>query len=89
MDFTVNEQGCRNLSADMLTHLRQILTLISEIDSRNSTLRGALGEDYEAIAKTVRVMTAELDSAYQELQTIISQMEEYMRNVRQVRVFLN
>ena len=89
MEFTVNEQGCRALSKDMLGHLRQILLLIAEIDSRNGTLRGALGEDYEAIAGTVRVMSAELDAAHRELQTIITLMEEYMDRVHQVRIALN
>ena len=89
MEFTVNEQGCRRLSADMLTYLRRILALISEIENQNGTLRGALGEDYDAIARTVRVMASELESAYQELLTISSQMEEYLDRVQQARVTLN
>ena len=88
MEFVVNEQGCRALSRDMLTHLRSIAQLISEIDSQNSTLQRALGEDYEAIAKTVRVMSAELGSAQQELNSIIDNMHEYMSRVQQARVSL-
>ena len=89
MQFTVNEQGCRQLSADMLSHMRSIAQLVAEIEGQNGTLRAALGEDYEAIARTVRVMTAELGSAQQELNTIISDMNEYMSRVQQARVSLN
>lgn len=88
MEFVVNEQGCRALSRDMLAHLRSIAQLISEIDSQNSTLQRALGDDYEAIAKTVRVMSAELGSAQQELNSIIDNMNEYMSRVQQARVSL-
>lgn len=89
MQFTVNEQGCRQLGIDMLSHMRSIAQLVAEIDGQNGTLRAALGEDYEAIARTVRVMTAELGSAQQELNTIISDMNEYMSRVQQARVSLN
>ena len=89
MEFVVNEQGCRSLSMDMLTHMRQIAQLISEIEANSSTLRGALGEDYESIARTVRIMTTELGNAQQELNIIISDMNEYMSRVQQARVALN
>lgn len=89
MQFTVNEQGCRQLGIDMLSHMRSIAQLVAEIDGQNGTLRAALGEDYEAIARTVRVMTAELGSAQQELNTIIADMNEYMSRVQQARVSLN
>ena len=89
MQFTVNEQGCRQLGIDMLNHMRSIAQLVAEIDGQNGTLRAALGEDYEAIARTVRVMTAELGSAQQELNTIISDMNEYMSRIQQARVSLN
>lgn len=89
MQFTVNEQGCRQLGIDMLSHMRSIAQLVAEIDGQNGTLRAALGEDYEAIARTVRVMTAELSSAQQELNTIIADMNEYMSRVQQARVSLN
>lgn len=88
MEFVVNEQGCRALSRDMLTHMRSIAQRISEIEGQNSTLQRAQGEDYEAIAKTVRVMTAELGSAQQELNAIIDNMNEYMARVQQARVSL-
>ena len=88
MDFIVNEQGCRQLKMDMLTNMRQIASIVSEIDGKNSTLQAALGEDYEAIARTVRVMTAELGSAQQELNIIIQDMDEYMSRVHQARVSL-
>lgn len=89
MEFCVNEQGCRQLSADMRNHMYQIAQLISEIEGQNGTLQAALGEDYEAIARTVRVMAAELGSAQQELNTIINDMNEYMSRVQQARVSLN
>jgi len=89
MEFVVNESGCRQLSADMLTNLKDIAGLVAEIDSQNGTLKAALGDDYDAIARTVRVMTSELNSAYQELNTIINDMSEYMAQVHQARVSLN
>jgi len=89
MEFIVNESGCRQLSADMLTNLKDIAGLVAEIDSQNGTLKAALGDDYDAIARTVRVMTSELNSAYQELNTIIKDMGEYMAQVHQARVSLN
>lgn len=89
MEFVVNESGCRQLSADMLTNLKDIAGLVAEIDSQNGTLKAALGDDYDAIARTVRVMTSELNSAYQELNTIIKDMCEYMAQVHQARVSLN
>lgn len=89
MEFVVNESGCRQLSADMLTNLKDIAGLVAEIDSQNGTLKAALGDDYDAIARTVRVMTSELNSAYQELNTIIKDMGEYMAHVHQARVSLN
>ena len=89
MEFVVNESGCRQLSADMLTNLKDIAGLVAEIDSQNGTLKAALGDDYDAIARTVRVMTSELNSAYQELNTIIKDMGEYMAQVHQARASLN
>lgn len=89
MEFVVNESGCRQLSADMLTNLKDIAGLVAEIDSQNGTLKAALGDDYDTIARTVRVMTSELNSAYQELNTIIKDMGEYMAQVHQARVSLN
>lgn len=89
MEFVVNENGCRKLSADMLTNLKDIAGLVAEIDNQNGTLKAALGDDYDAIARTVRVMTSELNSAYQELNSIIMDMGEYMAQVHQARVSLN
>lgn len=89
MEFVVNESGCRQLSADMLSNLKEIAGLVAEIDSQNGTLKAALGDDYDAIARTVRIMTGELNSAYQELNTIIKDMGEYMAQVHQARVSLN
>ena len=89
MEFVVNESGCRQLSADMLTNLKDIAGLVAEIDSQNGTLKAALGDDYDAIARTVRVMTSELNSAYQELNTIIKDMGEFMAQLHQARVSLN
>lgn len=89
MDFIVNESGCRQLSADMLSNMRDIALLISEIESQNGTLRAALGDDYEAIAKSVRTMMSELTNAQTELNVIINDMGEYMARVQQARVSLN
>lgn len=89
MEFIVNESGCRQLSADMLTNMREIAMLVSEIDSQNGTLRAALGDDYDAIARSVRIMTSELQNAHSELNVIISDMNEYMSRVHQARVSLD
>ncbi len=88
MEFIVDEQGCRTLSADMLHDMRQIALLISEIQAQDGTLRNALGEDYEAIARSVRIMTTELDGAQKELDKITGNMNEYMSRVHQARVSL-
>lgn len=89
MQFSVNEQGCRQLSADILSQMRGIAQLVSEIDGQNGMLQAALGEDYGAIARSVSVMTAELGSAQQELNTIITDMNEYISRVQQARVSLS
>lgn len=89
MEFIVNESGCRQLSADMLTNMKEIATLISEIDAQNATLKAALGDDYDAIAKSVRYMTSELTNAHSELNVIINDMNEYMSRVHQARVSLD
>lgn len=89
MDFIVNESGCKRLCADMLTNLKEISGLINEFQDHDGTLKAALGDDYDAIAKTVRVMNSELSSAYQELTTIINDMNEYVERVQNVRKGLN
>ena len=89
MEFTVNESGCRQLSQDMLSNLREIAMIVSEIDSQNGNLRAALGDDYDAIASSVRIMTSELSNAHSELNVIINDMNEYMSRVHQARVSLN
>ena len=89
MEFILNESGCRQLSADMLTNMREIAMLVSEIDSQNGTLRAALGDDYDAIARSVRIMTSELQNAHSELNVIINDMNEYMSRVHQARVSLD
>mgnify|MGYP000810020426 CR=1 FL=1 len=89
MEFVVNESGCRQLSADMLSNLKEIAGLVAEIDNQNGNLKAALGDDYDAIARTVRIMSGELNNAYQELNTIINDMGEYMAQVHQARVSLN
>lgn len=89
MEFIVNESGCRQLSADMLTNMREIATLVSEIDAQNGTLKAALGDDYDAIARSVRIMASELQNAHSELNVIINDMSEYMSRVHQARVSLD
>lgn len=82
MDFIVNESGCKKLCIDMLTNLKEINGLINEFQDHDGILKAALGDDYDAIAKTVRVMNSELISAYQELTTIINDMNEYVEHVQ-------
>ena len=89
MEFVVNESGFRALSTDMPSNLKEIAGLVSGIDSQNGTVKAALGDDYDAIARTVRTMTSEVSSAYQELNTIINDMSEYMARVHEARVSLN
>ena len=88
MEYIIDESGCRRLSMDMLSHLKDIAAIVSEIDSQNGTLKAALGDDYEAIARSVRVMTSELQNAYSELNVIIADMNEYMELVHQARIAL-
>jgi|GEM_PF-4944402 len=88
MEFVVNEAGCKRLSEDMLSNMRGIASIIAEIDAQNGTLRAALGDDYDAIAKSVRTMTSELSNAQAELNVIINDMNEYMSYVHQAKVSL-
>lgn len=88
MEFVVNEAGCKRLSEDMLSNMREIASIIAEIDAQNGTLRAALGDDYDAIAKSVRTMTSELSNAQAELNVIINDMNEYMSYVHQAKVSL-
>lgn len=89
MEFVVNESGCRQLSIDMFSTLREIAGLVAEIDNQNGNLKAALGDDYDAVARTVRIISGELNNACQELNTIINDMDEYMTQVHQARVSLN
>lgn len=89
MEFVVNESGCRQLSIDMLSNLKEIAGLVAEIDNQNGNLKAALGDDYDAVARTVRIISGELNNACQELNTIINDMDEYMTQVHQARVSLN
>lgn len=73
----------------MLTNLKEISGLINEFQDHDGTLKAALGDDYDAIAKTVRVMNSELSSAYRELTSIINDMNEYVERVQNVRKGLN
>lgn len=87
-EFAVDERGCREMSTDMLKELKDIVGLVDEIDSQDGTLRAALGEDYESIAKSVRIMKGALVDAQAELNVIIRAMNEYMAQVQQVRITL-
>lgn len=88
MEFVVNENGCRNLIEDMKGSMTALGGLVASIDTQNGTLKAALGDDYEAIARSVRVMSSELENAKRELNTIIRDMSEYMARVHQTRVTL-
>lgn len=89
MDFIVNESGCRQLSIDMMENMKKIAKLVADIESKNGTLKAALGDDYDAIARSVRTMSGELLNAEAELNVIINDMGEYMARVQQARVSLN
>jgi len=88
-EYKIDENGCKGLSEAMLVQLREIAGVISEIQNQEGTLRAALGDDYDAIAKKIRVMSGELDGAYKELDTIIKDMKEYITRVGQARVALD
>lgn len=88
MEFIIDENGCRQLSIDMSDLLKEICTIIAEIENHNGVLKVALGDDYDAIAKSIRIITNELNYAEKELNIIISDMKEYMAQVHQARVSL-
>ena len=89
MEFVVNESGCRQLSEDMLSNMHEIAVLISDIESQNGTLKAALGDDYDAIARSIRYMISELSNAQSELNVIINDMTDYLSRVHQARVSLD
>lgn len=88
-EFVVNEAGCRNLADNMRTQLAAIQARVSEIESHEGMLRSALGPDYEAIARSTRAMTAELEEAQRSMNTVIANMTEYIARVGEIRVTLN
>lgn len=81
MDFNVNKEGCRKVNEDMLKNLRDLMSIMGEYDAYEPTLRAALGDHYQAVDRTVRVIKEELNSAYQELMTITNDMGEYIERV--------
>lgn len=89
MEFLVNEQGCRNLIGEMYNEMNKLGTLISELESMDGTLRMALGDDYQAIGRSISLMKSEFTDAYREFRTIAQDMDEYMSRVHQVRVVMN
>lgn len=88
MQMIINESGCRQLAADMLILMKQIAMRVSDIDSQNSTLHAALGEDAAPIAQSVKTMTSNLSDAQSELNVIIRDMQEYMAEIQQARIEL-
>ena len=88
-EFIVNENGCNQMCEEMRKELQQIRGLITDFEDQDGTLRAALGGDYEAINQTVRTIKNELNSAENELNTVISATKEYMAVVHQARVVLN
>lgn len=89
MQFTVNETSCGQMCQDMQNNMRRIVTLVQEIDSSNNQLRAALGnEDYASIARTTRAMSAALTSAQSELNTIITDMTDYLSRVKIAHITL-
>ena len=89
MEFIVNEEGCRNLADNMRAQLAAIQSCVAQIDSHESLMRAALGPDYEAIARSTRAITQELQDAQRNMNTIIDNMEEYIVRVGSIRVTLN
>ena len=89
MEFVVNESGCQNLAENMRSQLAAIQGCVSQIDSHEGMMRSALGPDYEAIARSTRAMTAELQDAQRNMNIIISNMMEYIARVKEIRVTLN
>ena len=88
MEYLINETGCRQLSLDILGDMRQIAGILSDFSSNDSILRRALGEDYDAFNRSVRVIASQLNSASGELSIINSNMQEYMQRVHQTRVVI-
>ena len=89
MEFTMNEQGCHAFCNDAQDIMKRIAALVSDIDSQNNTLKAALGNDYEGIAKNVGMIASELGSAQLELNTILQNMTDYLSRVGQTRYTLN
>lgn len=88
MEFTVNENGCRQLETQILQLMRQIAVCVSDIQNSTNMLRGALGEDYDAIGRSVALMASELQQAEQNASVIANSMNEYIQRVGQARVAL-
>lgn len=86
MEFIVNEQGCKNLINEMYSGMRDLSNLISELESMDGTLKAALGEDYDSIGRSVSVMKSEFADALREFRQVVTDMNEYMSRVHQVRV---
>lgn len=89
MEFKVNEQACKNLITEMYNNLKGIQSLVNELESKDAVLRAALGEDYGAIAKSIRAMSGELMNAYQEFNTIIDNTTEYVARVQKIKDILD
>lgn len=86
MEFIVNEQGCRNLSTDLLGDMKRLAIVLSNYCSEDGNLKAALGDDYAAFNKTITTLKSELESAQKELDIIISSMNEYMSIIHEARV---
>ena len=87
-EFYVNEKGCQVLCENMFKALVEIQKRIEEIEQRNNSLKEALGDDYGTIARSVSVMKGEIKNGYNELRSVIKDMQEYMNRVHRVRVAL-
>lgn len=89
MEFIVDETGCRNLAENMRQHLAAIRARVDAIAQQDRTLHAALGSDYEAIGRTARTMSEELEAAQRNMDITIRNMEEYISRVGQIRISLN
>lgn len=85
MDFVVNEQGCNDLIESMNSCMSKIKKIIDDIDSKNTTLKEALGDDAQAVSSSVRTMRAELENAEKDLSNITTSMKEYVSRVGTIK----
>lgn len=88
-DFTVDEKGCDTLMQNLENNIRQIALIDNDLADSLPTLRRALGDDYEGLKNSIKIITDQLGEAIQQLSIVRSCTSEYMARVKQIRVTLN